>query len=108
MAEQMNPGIKFLVILFGAGIAVIGYQPLKRQYGGIIPFLSSKSEMFARETLPSTIRLKRPDHAPENNQARGRLGSGMFSSDADNAPPADKINDKDRGALNSLINNLNK
>jgi hypothetical protein len=75
LAKKNNDGglfERFLIIIFGAAIVLLGAYPLTREYGGVTNYLQSKGSQ-----LSSYL-----DQKGDGTTRRGQLSSGL--------PPAQK------------------
>lgn len=101
--EDVSLFERFIIMMFGLGVVLVGLYPLSRQYGGVREFLKEKtSKVFS-----------------SYNQFEKSVGRARLSDDSEkprtekkaivveeNRKPKDKITNKDREELDKLIDKV--
>lgn len=89
-------GERLIVILLAAGVVALGYQPFKKQYGGIIKYVKERTQAIAGEIPFGLGKSSAPTGPralpPETNPAQQKK--------------LDDLSTKDRKALNTLLDKL--
>lgn len=109
---------RLLIILYALGLVAIGAQPIQKEYGSFTEFLRQKSQAVAGQWRGSERRDEQKNSKPDQatlrtqtlpTESRKTPGvsreEGQSGASTKNAP-ADNLTEKDRKALNQLINGL--
>jgi hypothetical protein len=91
---------RIAVILFALAIVAIGLQPIQREHGGLLRFLNKKTTAFANSLKQGAEEIQ---DLPKRDS--GEAAPVVVSPSKRSASP-DKITDKDRNELDSLLNGL--
>jgi hypothetical protein len=117
LAKKSNDGgllERFLIIMFGAAIVLLGAYPLTREYGGIRNYLSSKGSQLASyfertgdstTRYPTTGRGRLSDNLPPAQRKR-LPGQQQNTKNSSNEKPMDDLTVDDRKELDSLLQSL--
>jgi hypothetical protein len=99
-------------MIYAAALIAIGVYPIQREYGSVSEFIRRQTSRFVPGTvLPKgdsldKLRVKRPmPNGSSAQSARSRLAVPKDLNQKNNKP-LDKLTQKDRGQLNSLIDGL--
>ncbi len=115
-------GAKVLIMLYGLGLALIGWYPIRQQYGGVGRFVSQ--HLTSLDKMKDSISLSnfRLDSGVSGVREKDKGEIAAFAFGASNQAlderskraqlgkeeHLDQITKKDKKQLESLINNLDK
>ena len=95
---------RVIIMLFGVAVVLLGLYPLSREYDGIDGFIKSKAQRFSDLFKEVDNKLDRARLSEERNAPRSTKKA--FVDDVSKKKEVDKIDNKDRQELDSLIDKV--
>lgn len=90
---------------------LLGAQPLKKHYGGVLPAISAYSEKlvgrkfdFSELSLPKVVQVEVGD--PHRSTSRASIKTPAPAKQSEEKEAYDRISDEDKSELNSLLGRL--
>lgn len=103
---EASGGARLLVILYAAAIVVLGWQPLSKGRGSLMDSLSSATAKIANSFSKERQQRNKVTEKIEVEIPAVPLKAAMPETTVSKQTPVDKLTDKDRKELNSLIDDL--
>ena len=98
--DDVNLFERFLIMMFGLAVVLIGLYPLSRQYGGVREFFQEKAKKISSLYNDTERGLSR---ARLNDKSNSTSYNKKVSQEK---APNDKLTNKDREELDSLIDKV--
>lgn len=102
---------RFLIILFGLGVVLLGAYPLTREYGGVSNYVSIKADQFNDfiGSIDSGLsgggeRNKRARLSPERTKTKANSLPPAKTLEVGSGEPMGKVSKDERKKLDDLIN----
>jgi hypothetical protein len=97
---------RFMIIVFGAAIVLLGAYPLSREYGGVRNYISAKLAQVGSYIDSDASTAKRGRLGTAEKPAAPSRSKDRSSASSPNQKPMDDLSNDDRKQLDSLIQSV--
>jgi hypothetical protein len=101
---------RFMIIIFGSAIVLLGAYPLSREYGGVMNYVSHTltrlSSYIDSSEVSSSSKRGRLDAPRTDDTRKTRSETSSIRKDTSNSKPLDDLSTDDRRELDSLIQSV--